>query len=257
MKKTLTGAVAAVALAAAAFTTPATAAEKVIVGTEAAYAPFEYVNPQGEIVGFEIDLGNAICEAAELDCQWVNVPFDALIAQLMERKIDAIMSSMSMTEKRKQTIDFTKKYFQVPNAFVAEKGKDFELTEEGLDGMVIGVQSGTTNADYLKEHFEDAVEIRRYPTQEEVTMDLVNGRLDAMVVDSVIASEWFKTEEGADYHFVGPMLKDPVFGQGVGVGLRKGSDELKQKFEAGIDKVMAEGIPQELSQKWFGVNIYE
>lgn len=256
MKTILAGAVAAAALLAVA---PAQAAmTEVTVGTEAAYAPFEYVNPQGEIVGFEIELGNAICAAAELKCTWVNVPFDALIAQLQEKKIDAIMSSMSITEKRQKSIDFTKKYFQVPNAFVARKGSTLDVASEGgLKGKVIGVQSGTTNAEYLKAKYEDSVEIRRYPTQEEVTMDLVNGRLDAMVVDSVIGSEWFKKPEGQDYTFVGPMLRDPLFGQGVGVGLRKGDDELKARFEAGIDKVMAEGIPQQLSQKWFGVNIYE
>lgn len=255
MKKILAGAVAAVALLAV---LPAQAAMKeVTVGTEAAYAPFEYVDTNGQIVGFEVELGNAICEAAELKCNWVNVPFDALIAQLQEKKIDAIMSSMSITEKRQQTIDFTKKYFQVPNAFVAKKGSDLEISEESLKGKVIGVQSGTTNADYLKAKYEDSVEIRRYPTQEEVTMDLVNGRLDAMVVDSVIGSEWFKKPDGKDYGFVGPMLRDPLFGQGVGVGLRKGDDELKAQFEKGIDKVMAAGIPQQLSQKWFGVNIYE
>lgn len=230
---------------------------EVKVGTEAAYAPFEYVDPNGKIVGFEIDLGNAICEAAELKCDWVNIPFDSLIAQLQEKKIDAIMSSMSITEKRMLSIDFTKKYYQVPNAFVARKDKLFDTSPDGIKGKVIGVQSGTTNADYLKETYGDSIDIRRYPSQEEVTLDLVNGRIDAMVLDSLLAAEWFKTDEGKDFTFDGPMLKSPLFGQGVGVGLRKGSDDLKARFEKGIDAVFAAGTPQKLSEQWFGYDIYK
>ncbi|WP_019646676.1 lysine/arginine/ornithine ABC transporter substrate-binding protein [Novispirillum itersonii] len=255
MKKSLFGFAAAsiIALSAAAHAAP----KEVRIGTEAAYAPFEFVDPSGKIVGFEVELGDAICAAAELKCVWSNVPFDALIPQLMEKKIDGIMSSMSITEKRRKSIDFTSKYFQVPNAFVAKKGTAIELTKEGLKGKKVGVQSGTTNADYLKKYFDGVVEVVRYQTQEEVNMDLVNGRLDAMVVDSVIGTEWFKTDQGKDYALASPMLKDPVFGEGVGVGLRKGETELKAAFEKGVSKVLADGTAQKLSLKWFGVDIYK
>lgn len=254
MKKTILSLAAAIALA-----TPALA-ETVKVGIAAEpYPPFATPNSYGKWLGWEIDLINAVCAAAELDCEITPVAWDGIIPSLTGGQIDAIMASMSITEERMQTIDFSDKYYNTPTVIVGPKGMAMTPDAEGLKGKIIGVQVSTVHEKYVNAHFaEAAAEIKLYQTQDEANQDLAAGRIDATQADSIAMDSFLLTDAGAACcESKGAVADDPaILGLGVGVGLRKGEDALKAKFNEGIAKVIADGTYDKISEPYFASSIY-
>jgi arginine/ornithine transport system substrate-binding protein len=249
---------AVVGVAALAGTAWAQEKEKVRIGVEGAYPPFSSTTPEGELVGFDIDIAKALCEAMKAECTLVQQDWDGIIPALMARKYDAIIASMSITEERKQRVDFTEKYYQTPARFVAKKGAGFEVSKEGLAGKRVGVQRATIHDSFLTDNFGDAVEVVRYGTQDEANLDFAAGRVDLLLADSIALSEGLlKTPGGADFEFIGPAYADPKwFGEGAGIALRKGDTELKEKFNQAIDAIRADGTWERIAQKYFDFDIY-
>lgn len=242
-------------------TAPAGAKEwkEVRIATEGAYAPFNYVEPDGTLAGFEVDLARAICEELKIECTLVKQDWDGMIPGLLARKYDAIMASMSITEERKKRIDFSNKYYNTPIRLTARKGGDIDGSLESLEGKKVGVQRETIHDRYATDVFEPAgVEVVRYGSADEANLDLVSGRVDARLDDTVsIAEGLLKTEDGAEFEFVGPVLNDPKwFGYGVGVGVRQGEEELKELFNKGIEAVRANGKYAEIQDKYFDFDVY-
>ncbi len=184
MKRTLGAAMAAMTLAAAG---PALALN---ICVEGAYPPFSETSPDGSLVGFDIDMANALCAEMGETCDMMKTDWDGIIPALLEKKCDAIVASMSITPERMEVIDFTKKYYQTPAVLAAAEDADFEGTAEGLAGKVIGVQRGTIHETYAIQYFPDA-EIRGYGSQDEAFLDLIAGRLDAVMADSIAVSQGF------------------------------------------------------------------
>jgi arginine/ornithine transport system substrate-binding protein len=232
---------------------------KVRIATEGAYAPFNYVTPEGELAGFEVDLAKAICAELKIECELVQQDWDGMIPALLARKYDAIMASMSMTEERKKRIDFSNKYYNTPTRLTVKKGSDIDGSIESLSGKKVGVQRETIQDRYASDVFEPAgAEIVRYGTTDEANLDLVAGRLDARLDDVVAISEGLLDRpEGVDFELVGPVFNDPKwFGPGVGVGMRKGEDDLKELFNKGITAVRANGKYAEIQGKYFKFDVY-
>jgi polar amino acid transport system substrate-binding protein len=235
-------------------------AEPVKVGIAAEpYPPFASPDAAGNWVGWEVDLIGAVCAAAGMDCVVTPVAWDGIIPSLTSGQIDAIMASMSITEERMQTIDFSDKYYNTPTVIVGPKGVAMTPDAAGLAGKIIGVQVSTIHQDYAQTYFGDgAAEIKLYQTQDEANQDLVAGRIDATQADSIALDAFLATEAGAACCEVkGAVADDPaILGKGVGVGLRKGEDELKAKFNAGIAKVIADGTYEKISAPYFASSIY-
>ena len=254
MKTTLLTIAATLALSGAAL------AEPVKVGIAAEpYPPFASPDAAGNWVGWEVDLIGAVCAAAEMECVITPVAWDGTIPSLTSGQIDAIMASMSITDERMQTIDFSDKYYNTPTVIVGAKGVAMTPDAAGLAGKIIGVQVSTIHQDYAQTYFGDsAAEIKLYQTQDEANQDLVAGRIDATQADSIALDAFLATEAGAACCDVkGAVADDPaILGQGVGVGLRKGEDELKAKFNAGIAKVIADGTYEKISAPYFASSIY-
>ena len=254
MKTTLLMIAATLALSGAAL------AEPVKVGIAAEpYPPFASPNAAGNWVGWEVDLIGAVCAAAEMECVVTPVAWDGIIPSLTSGQIDAIMASMSITDERMQTIDFSDKYYNTPTVIVGAKGVAMTPDAAGLAGKIIGVQVSTIHQDYAQTYFGDsAAEIKLYQTQDEANQDLVAGRIDATQADSIALDAFLATEAGAACCDVkGAVADDPaILGKGVGVGLRKGEDELKAKFNAGIAKVIADGTYEKISAPYFASSIY-
>ncbi len=227
------------ALALSVLSLPTFAADKPVrIGIEAAYPPFSLKTPDGQLAGFDVDIGNALCEEMKVQCKWVEQEFDGLIPALKVRKIDAILSSMTITDERKRSVDFTNKYYNTPARFVMKEGASLNDPKADLKGKKAGVLRGSTADRYASAELTPAgVEVVRYNSQQEANMDLVAGRLDAVVADSVNLEDGFlKTDAGKGYAFVGPQLTDAkYFGEGVGIAVRKGDSELAGKFNAAID----------------------
>ncbi len=230
---------------------------KVKIGTEGAYPPFNSIDPNGELVGFDIDIAKALCKAAEFECEFVVQDWDGIIPALQAKKYDAIVASMSITEERKQVVDFTDKYYQTPAKMIARKGSTFEFTDAGLAGKKIGAQRATIHENFLRDNFPSA-DIRVYATQDEANADLVSGRLDLVLADSVALDEGFlKTPEGADFEFVSPDYTDPKwFGPGAGIAIRKGEQDLVDAFNKAIQQIRADGTYQAINAKYFDFDVY-
>lgn len=235
------------------------AAQEVKVGIAAEpYPPFTSPDASGNWVGWEVDIINAVCAAAEMTCVITPVAWDGIIPSLTAGQIDAIMNSMSITEERMKTIDFSDKYYNTPTVIAAAKGSGITPTAEGLAGKIIGVQVATIHEAYVEKHFAaTAGEVKVYQTQDEANQDLAAGRIDATQADSIALDEFIASASGGCCEIVGAVADDTeVLGMGVGVGLRKGEDELKAKFNAGIAKIREDGTYDRITAEYFASSIY-
>jgi len=234
MKRTVTALTAALI-----FMATAAKAETLKVCSEGAYPPFSVTTESGELEGFDVDIANALCDEMGMKCELVATEWDGIIPALLEKKCDAIIASMSITEERKKQIDFTAKYYQTPAKFVAADDADFEISADGLSDLVVGVQRGTIHQDFMEGEFPD-VELKLYGTQDEVYLDLTAGRLDAIIQDSVAANDGFlQTDNGKGYAFIGPDYSIPKYhGDGAGIGVRKEDAALKYALSSAIDAIL-------------------
>lgn len=228
------------------------------VGTEGAYPPFNYVDKDGKVKGFDIDIAKALCKESGMECQFVLQDWDGLIPGLIAKKFDAIVASMSITDERKQKVDFTHKYYQTPARFIARKGSGIVISKEGLKGKTVGVQRATIHENFIRDMFGDTVNIKAYATQDEANMDLVAGRLDLVIADAtVLLTGFLNTPAGKDFEFVGPGYTDKKwFGEGVGIAIRKGDNALRQKLNKAIDAIRANGVYQKINAKYFNFDVY-
>ncbi|MET3231041.1 UNVERIFIED_ORG: lysine/arginine/ornithine transport system substrate-binding protein [Burkholderia sp. 1263] len=241
----------AVALAGAA---SAQAQSTLRFGVEAAYPPFESKTPSGQLQGFDIDVGNAVCAKLEMKCVWVENSFDGLIPALQARKFDVINSAMNITEKRKQSIDFTRPIYVVPIVMVAKRGAPLLPDVKSLQGKRVGVLQGSSQEDFLKRHWANAgVSVVSYADQDQVYADLTAGRLDAAVQEAQTVQDGFLNKpEGHDYAIVGEPLSDPAtLGEGTGFGLRKSDKALAKKIDTALAALKKDGKLSNLSQKYF------
>ncbi|WP_424944689.1 transporter substrate-binding domain-containing protein [Aliiroseovarius crassostreae] len=232
-------------------------AETVKIGVAAEpYPPFASPTSSGEWEGWEIEVINAICDAAKLDCEITPIAWDGIIPSLNGKQIDAIMASMSITEERLKTIDFSDPYYNTPAVIVADKSMDFEPTPEGLAGKVIGVQASTIHQTYAQTHFTDS-EIRVYQTQDEANQDLMSGRIDAAQADSIAMADFVDSDDGGCCKIVGAVANDEaILGKGVGAGVRKGEDDLREALNTGIAAILADGTHAEITSRYFTTSIY-
>lgn len=235
-------------------------ADPVKIGVAAEpYPPFTSPDASGKWVGWEIDFIDAVCAEEKLDCVITPVAWDGIIPALTTKKIDVIASSMSITDERKKTIDFSDKYYNTPTAIIGPKDQKFGATPDDLKGKVLGVQVSTTHSAYAKKHFGGtASEIKEYQTQDEANQDLAAGRLDAVQADSIALDAFLKSDQGkACCDLKGMVAPDlEILGPGVGAGVRKEDTELKDKINAGIKAIRANGKYAEITKKYFDFDIY-
>lgn len=233
------------------------AADPVRVGIAAEpYPPFAAPDAAGNWVGWEVDIIGAVCAAAALECEITPTAWDGIIPALTSGRIDAIMASMTITEDRLQTIDFSDPYYNTPTVIVGQRDMDFDATPEGLAGHVLGVQVSTIHQAYAQHYFEAATELRTYQTQDEANQDLAAGRIDATQADSLALDDFLHTDAGACCEVKGVVAADEsILGRGVGVGVRKGDDALREQFNTGIAAIIANGTYDEITARYFATSI--
>jgi arginine/ornithine transport system substrate-binding protein len=233
-------------------------AKEVRLASDFTYPPFNYKNSDGVPVGFDIEIADALCAQAKLDCVWVSQGWDALIPSLLSRKSDVIMASMRITEERKKKILFTNKYYQTPARFVAQASSRFTIDKAGLDGKVIGVQQGTIHDRYVTDKFGDVAEIKRYTGQDEVYIDMANQRLDATFGNSdQLALAFLDTKQGDGFEFKGEAVTDKAYiGEGTALALRQQDTELAEKFNQAIVAIRNNGTYDKIASKYFTFDIY-
>lgn len=248
------------ALALSVFSLVSQADEKPLkIGIEAAYPPFAFKQPDGSIAGFDYDIGNALCEEMKAKCTWVEQEFDGLIPALKVRKIDAILSSMSITDDRKKSVDFTKRYYLTPARLVMKDGATVSDSLDELKGKKIGVQRGSIHDRFAKEVLgAKGATVSPYGTQNEIYLDLAAGRLDGTVADATLLEDGFlKKPSGKGFAFVGPSFTDAkYFGDGIGIAVRKGDDANRERINKAIDAIRANGKYKQIQDKYFNFDIY-
>jgi len=233
------------------------AADKLRIATEGAYPPFNFVGPDGKLDGFDVDIAKALCQVMGADCELIAQDWDGIIPGLLAKKYDVIVASMSITEKRKKAVSFTKFYYRAPAQFISKKGSGFAVTPEGLKGKKVGVQRATTFAKYLEDKFGQYVEVKYYDTVDNHNLDLVAGRLDAVLAQKILMSKWLEKPEGKDFEFVGPAFDDVKYlGEGAGIAVRKDDTELLQKLDAALAQIVKDGTHKKISRKYFAFDIY-
>ena len=233
------------AIAASLITSPAFA-DKVRIGTEGAYAPWNYVDDSGKLAGFEIDLGAALCSAAGIECEFVANEWDSIIPNLVAGNYDAIMAGMSITDERKQTIDFSDEYYPPsPSLYASAAGASFDF--DNLKGAKIGVQGATIQADYVKENLGGDNNILYYETADQSVADLSAGNIDLLLADGDFLKPVIEGSGGA-LGFVGPEVR---IGGGVGIGMRKADADLQAKMAEALAKVKADGTVDKLIMEYF------
>ncbi|MFV9472887.1 ABC transporter substrate-binding protein [Advenella sp. RU8] len=244
-------------LAMASVTSVAQTNETLKIGVEALYPPFESKAPDGTLIGFDIELGEAVCAKMQVTCEWEETSFDGLIPALNARKFDFINSAMDITAARQKVINFTQPVYVVPSQLLVKKGSGLQPTPESLKDLSIGVLQGSSQEAFVRKHWgKKGVKIVSYAAQDQIYQDLANGRIHGAVQNSPSALESFLNRpEGAEYELVEPLLHDPdIFGEGIAFGLRKNDKALKQRLDAAIQELKNDGTIGKLSEKYFNAN---
>jgi lysine/arginine/ornithine transport system substrate-binding protein len=234
-------------------------ATEIRFGVDASYPPFESKAANGQLVGFDIDLGNEICHRLQDQCKWVENDFDGMIPALKAKKFDGILSSLSMTDQRLKEINFSVKLFNTPTRMVAKTGSGLLPTVASLKGKHVGVEQGTIQETYAKAYWApNGVTVVPYKDQNQVQADLVAGRLDATLQDAIEASQGFLAKpEGKGFSFVGANLVDKkTLGEGAGIGLRKEDVALKAQIDKAIGAMLKDGTYNKLEKKYFDFDVY-
>ena len=231
---------------------------KIRIGVEGAYPPFSWVEKDGTLKGFDIDIAMALCEEIGAECVLVPQDWDGIIPALMARKYDAIIASMSITEERKKKVAFSDKYYNTPAKFARKKGSGIAISKAGLKGKTVGVQRATIHDNFITGEFGDSVEIKRYGTQDEAYLDAISGRVDLLLADSIAMDAGFlKTDQGKGWEFVGPGYSDPkYFGVGAGIAVRKSDGELAKLFSLAIKVIRSNGVYHMINGKYFAFDVY-
>ena len=214
--------------------------EAVKMGTEGFYPPYNFIDDNGEVAGFERELGDELCRRADFECTWVTNEWDTIIPNLVAGDYDTILAGMSITAERDETIDFTQAYLPpTPSVYIALAGAG----DEAVDGKV-AAQVATIHADYLSESGATLVE---YELAEELVEAVLNGEVDAALVDREFAHDSLAANEGR-LEVVGP---DVPLDSGVGIGVREDDTDLKDKLDKAIQSMKDDGSLNTLIDKWF------
>ncbi|WP_405401533.1 transporter substrate-binding domain-containing protein [Paracoccus sp. Ld10] len=218
-------------------------AQTIRMGTEGAYAPYNFIDDAtGEVTGFEIELGNELCTRAELECTWVRNDWDSIIPNLVSSNYDTIMAGMNINEERQAVIAFTQPYTPATPSAYAALSADVEV-----DSAVVAAQTSTIQAGYVAE--TDAT-LLEFPNPDQAVAAVRNGEADAILADRDFLAPIVEESNG---ELVWVEGKDQVaLGEGIGMGLRQSDTELLEKFDAQITAMKEDGSLNALITKWFG-----
>ena len=233
------------------FSANALAVDKYKVGIEGAYPPFNNKNASGQVVGFDYDIAMALCAKMKAECEVVTSDWDGIIPALNAKKYDFIVSSLSITDERKNAVDFTDPYYSNKQQFVAKKGADFKTDIESLKSKKLGTQRSTQAATWLEDNVGGDIPL--YDTQENAYLDLASGRVDALLADKYAIYGWLKDDPaGKDYEFKGnPINEDDK----VGIALRKGESDLRTKLNIALKEIKEDGTYKKINDKYFPFSI--
>ncbi|WP_438617741.1 transporter substrate-binding domain-containing protein [Oryzifoliimicrobium ureilyticus] len=227
------------------------------IAVEGGFPPFNYVDSKNQLQGFDVDIANALCAAAKLKCEFVMQKWDDMIPGLIDKRYDAIVSSMSMSDERRQKVAFTAKYYDSPSVFIVRKGSNFRgLTPEDLKGAKLGVTSSTVQQSYIKDFYPGA-QVTVFEASPELYTGLANGSVDIILEDKLAIYDWLtNTREGECCEFKGQDIKNKTyFGEGAGIALRKEDSQLQGTLNTALEQIKSDGTYDMINAKYFPFSI--
>lgn len=250
-----------IAAALGAASSPSAAADDVIRFGVAAepYAPFSVKDASGKWQGWEIDLMNAVCTEMKAKCEIVDIAWDGIIPALLAKKFDVIWSSMSITDKRKEVIDFTDKYYYSPNVLVGAKAdtRQFDVAKpDTFKGVTVAAQSASLQATYMQDKLNGIGDVKIYPTLDDEIADMTAGRVDLMAAAGIQIQDFLKKPEGQAYEIKVTLPHEKMFGYGDGGGVRKEDTALRDRLNAALKAVKASGEYDTITKRYFDFDIY-
>lgn len=218
------------------------------IATESSYKPFSYTDADGKLIGYEIELVDALCAQMKAECEVISQDWDGLIPGLNAQKFDAAIAGMSITPERKEVVDFSDPYFHSGIILIGKKGDDISI--DSLKGQPIASQRSTVASQYLQDEHADA-DIKLYDTQDNAYLDLTSGRVRGMMSDKVTGTDWLKTEAGSGYEIKGQEISSDD--DAMGIAFRKG-DPLVAKFNAALAELKDNGTYDQITGSYFGTS---
>jgi len=218
------------------------------IATESSFKPFSYTDAEGNLIGYEIELVDALCEEMNAECEVISQDWDGLIPGLNAQKFDAAIAGMSITPERQEVVDFSDPYFHSGIILIGKKGDDISVDE--LTDQPIASQRSTVSSQYLQNEHDDA-DIKLYDTQDNAYLDLTSGRVRALMSDKVVGVDWLKTEAGQEYEIKGDEISTDD--DAMGIAFRKG-DPLVAKFNAALAELKDNGTYDQITGSYFGTS---
>ncbi len=228
-----------------------TAPERLRIGVDPAYPPFSDIDDANRLIGFDIDIALALCAHMEAECTFVRQEWEGLIPELLAGSFDAIVSSMSITEKRRGLVAFTERYYSSGVRFVVRKGSDFD--PEDSAGRTVGAMRATIASDWLEDNRSRFADIRLYADQEALDRALIEGHVDAVFGDALGFWKWLNSSEGADFAYAGGAYR---LDEGIGIAVRKEDETLRQGLNRAIRAILADGTYEQINARYFPFDIY-
>jgi polar amino acid transport system substrate-binding protein len=220
-----------------------------VVGTDAAYAPFESQNEKGEIVGLTIDVVTAVAQKAGIEVKFVNTPWEGIFNSLAQGDRDLLASSITITDERKQTMDFTNPYFDAYQ-LIAVKATSKVTKFDDLKKLKVGVQTGTTGDEAVtKQQGKNSANIKRFESTPLALKELEAGGVDAVVADNGVVVNYVTNNPGAKFKTVSDKAFAP---EQYGFAVKKGNTELLEKLNKGLADIKADGSYDQIYAKYFG-----
>lgn len=227
------------------------------IASEGARPPFNYLDANNQLTGFEIELTRELCRRMSAECTFVTQDWESLVGGLVAKQYDAIVAAMEITDERLAKIDFSKPYAHTPSALIAQHHSQLASAEpKALEGLQIGVEADSPQQAFVEDKYK-ASEIRSYATLEEAMLDLAEGRIDIVAEDKLVASEFLDNrKEGRCCRIIADLPQDAAyFGGGLAYGLRKGDETLRAALDKALDEVVADRTYEKIRVKYFKFDI--
>ncbi|MFJ7142242.1 transporter substrate-binding domain-containing protein [Pseudomonas protegens] len=229
-------------------------AETLKIATEGAYPPFNYVDSNNQLHGFDVDIANALCERMKVECQIVAQDWEGIIPALLAKKYDAVVASMIATDERKKKIAFSNHYYRTPLSVAVPKDSDITDAQTNFKGRTVGAQASSTQAIYAEDHYGPAgADVKFYPTLDEANSDLAAGRVDGVIADKFPLLAWAESAGKDCCKIIGDVNGTTA---DASIAVRKEDNALRERLNKALDEIVADGTYKKISSRYFAFDIY-
>ena len=225
-----------------------------VFATDGNYPPFSEMASDGQMTGFDIDIGKALCAQMQRECRFEQLDWEGLIPALKTNKVDVILASMNDTPERRQSIAFTDPYYKNPGLFVRPAGSKTEPTADGVKGKVVGVLRASIFDNYATAKFPDA-DIQRFTSQEDANAAAVAGRVDLLFADKIVMDDFLRHDDGKGFEAAGETEDPEYFGAGIAIGVRKDDNQLREDLNAALKAIQENGAYKKVIDQYFPYDV--